>query len=51
MELRIREEIVPVATFYWATKFQGYWKEVKGYAGLGLGYYEGHSMEDVWLDK
>ncbi|MBI2909521.1 MAG: ABC transporter substrate-binding protein [Chloroflexi bacterium] len=51
MERIVREEIVPVATFYWATKFQGYWKEVKGYAGLGLGYYEGHRMDAVWLDR
>lgn len=51
MERILREEIVPVATLYYVTRFQGYWKQVKGHPGLGLGVYEGHRMEEVWLEK
>ncbi|MBI2907144.1 MAG: hypothetical protein HYX92_05750 [Chloroflexi bacterium] len=47
----LREDIVPVAPLFWPSKYSGYWQEVKGYAGIGLGYFEGHSMEEVWLDK
>ncbi|MBI2909520.1 MAG: ABC transporter substrate-binding protein [Chloroflexi bacterium] len=51
MERILREEIVPAIPFYWATKVTGHWREVKGHPGFGLGYYEGNSMEEVWLDK
>lgn len=51
IERIVREEIVPVVPLFWGTKYAAQWKEVKGYAGLGLGYYEGNRMEDVWLDR
>ncbi|MBI2906044.1 MAG: hypothetical protein HYX92_00160 [Chloroflexi bacterium] len=51
MERILREEIVPYISFFWATRFTAYWKEIKGYAGFGLGHQEGNNLEEVWLDK
>lgn len=51
MERIALEEIISVSPLHWKKVTIAYWKEVEQWGGYAIDVYEGHRMEEVWLNR
>ncbi|MBI2908215.1 MAG: hypothetical protein HYX92_11255 [Chloroflexi bacterium] len=51
MERIATDEIISVLPLHWKKVTIAYWKEVERWGGYGVDVYEGHRMDETWLNK